>query len=448
MSSHSYARDGRSSDSSSRSTYRNGGGAPTNAQNRGSDYVRTSYPVYSSDRYDHQSWDRNRSNNPIVNHTGPVPSDETRRHADTPANRQDHERIYPVYDNQSSRVNQGPTVNHTGPVPSDETRRHADSPSNLQGHDWAREVYGTSGSSPERHDRNNFSSRPQQGDGSSHPQKKDPFHTASAGEIFLATGDASGLHPWNGHNYHGSDRPRNPIYDRAPDFHDRDHDHHEWAERWRNHREGELFFLDYRCGYVQYDHRFRDNGFFFGFYAFEPYGRSVCVSPWYYYPELPPYVACEHVYVAPFYERPTYDWYAPYRWHSLNDPYYRGEYSSIDYAVDDLQRAFARKDARFVSYLAPRDGQVAILTDQVYRYSVPGDEFYSTLRDAIENVRTVSYEIVDVRTQGDDVAIEARHETESPWGQNDVVYHLYRMHLEGGSLVIREFGTSRFRRSF
>lgn len=207
----------------------------------------------------------------------------------------------------------------------------------------------------------------------------------------------------------------------------------------------------FRTGYCFYDNRWRDDFFWYPFYTFDPWSYRCCVSPWYYYPMLPPYVAYErcHFYTG---LSPWYSWsgYAyPYR-PIIVDNWGSGEYdrgrSAIDYAVDDIVNAFQRADKRAAGRLVSDRSEVAIYVDGNYSYTLNADDFYDMFLDATQNTKTKRYEILKTETGRDNgsdcVRVTARHEYEDPWGGRASVTHFYELRYEGSNLVISKFGVS------
>lgn len=202
----------------------------------------------------------------------------------------------------------------------------------------------------------------------------------------------------------------------------------------------------WRSGYVHYDRRWRDDYFWYPHYVFDPYSCDRFVySPWYYYTFLPPYVSYTRVIIVDHYGSIDVS-YQPYRWTIISDrgdrDYDRGDRPELDDAVTDLVDSFEDSDRRAVNRLIPRNGNVAIMMDGRYQYSLKPDDFYDLYMDGIENAKTNRYKIVDVRVHGDSAKVVARHEFTDSWGNRQAVYHKYRLEEERGKYVIREFDSS------
>ncbi len=204
-----------------------------------------------------------------------------------------------------------------------------------------------------------------------------------------------------------------------------------------------------RVGYYFYTPLWCDDYFWYPWYQFDPWGDRCCVSPWYYYPCLPPYIAWDR---CRFYNlSPWNSWYGePYAWQR---PYYYGNYdtwgrgraSEIDYAVDDIVNAFERADRRAVGRLVSSNSEVAIYVDGKYSYTLNANDFYDMFLDATQNVKTTRYAILRVETGHDEgghdiVRVTARHEYEDPWGAVTSVNHFYELRYPGRNLVITKFG--------
>ena len=251
-------------------------------------------------------------------------------------------------------------------------------------------------------------------------------------------GSRSSSHYGTIHNvYHENSQSRVTV-DRLPG---RDHyDPHGWA--WNHH---DLFHDGYRWGYYHYDRWWRDDFFLFGFYLFEPVGLYV-YSPWYYYPCLPPYMDESHVTVVN--GEPT-DWgwtdgFSEYKWEEPRSN--SGDYTDLDYGLQDLCIAFENHGPDAIDRVCPKNGRVAIYLDGHYKYSLDSGAFFDTFKDGATGPRTTHYKILDVKTNGHDVAnVLAEDYYTDPWGKSAVVYHTYRMVQEGSNVVIRSFGTDRTR---
>jgi hypothetical protein len=219
------------------------------------------------------------------------------------------------------------------------------------------------------------------------------------------------------------------------------YDAHGW--QWNHH---DLFHDGYRWGYYHYDRWWRDDSFLFGFYAFSPVGDWV-YSPWYYYPSLPPYISEDHVIIVR--DEPS-DWkwnqdgWNTYRWEEPNGT--GGDYTDLDYALKDLTVAYEDRNVEALTRLCPPSGRVAIYSDGHYSYSLNSADFYDTFRDGATGPRTTDYRILDVKTNGHNIAnVLAEQDYLDPWGKTVTVYQSYRLEQNGPNVVIRSFGTYRTR---
>jgi hypothetical protein len=201
-----------------------------------------------------------------------------------------------------------------------------------------------------------------------------------------------------------------------------------------------------RTGYYHYYRNWCDDYFWFNWYVFDPYSNYQCYpSPWYYYPHLPAYVNRRCTSIVTINLSPWVGTYYQWRRPAYYDYGYGSSYSPLDYAVDDIARAFERADSRALRRLIPYRERVAIFVDGQYSYSLESQDFETFMMDAIENTRTTRYEITRVERYGREAEIQARHEYEDPWGRRTSVYHTYRLEQDRGNYVITRFGTSYYR---
>lgn len=200
-----------------------------------------------------------------------------------------------------------------------------------------------------------------------------------------------------------------------------------------------------RTGYHHYDSRWRDDYFFYAFYVFDPFGADFCFSPWYYYPQLPPYFSTRRCYFPTYYSAWTPFYGVRYQYQQPSREYWNRDYNELDYVIEDITYAFLDGDRRSIDRLVPRRGNVAIVIDGRYAYSLQPEDFYDTLMDATQNTNTRDYKILDVQYRKDVASVFARHDFDDPWGRRTSVYHYFRLEPEGRNWVVREFGTSNSR---
>lgn len=211
---------------------------------------------------------------------------------------------------------------------------------------------------------------------------------------------------------------------------------------------GRLVNNGYRYGYYGYDSRWRDDDFCYPHYRFDPYGRDVLVSPWYYYPHLPGYfvgsrVTAFNIQITNF-SGDRYNWRSSYDdWGWSNRSNHRDR--ELDGALDDLIDAFEYGDRRAANRLLPRRGTIGIFVDGRYSYAVSADDFADMFQDAIRTTRTQRYEVADVWRNRDGAQVLARHMYTDPWGRRAEVWHRYVLRYDRSDLVIREFGITSWR---
>jgi len=195
----------------------------------------------------------------------------------------------------------------------------------------------------------------------------------------------------------------------------------------------------FRSGYWGY-WGWRDSFFCFPFYCFDPWFAPCYVSPWYYYPCLPPYVAAPNVIIEERY--PNEDWKgSDYDWAPESNA---SKNQVLDDSVQDLVQSFEADDHKAIDRVTAHSGNVRILTDGKYSYSLKANDFYDTYVDGIESTKTDRYQIVSVKSSadGNSAQVVAKHIYNDPSGNRTDVYHTYLLVKEGNEYVIREFGTS------
>jgi len=198
----------------------------------------------------------------------------------------------------------------------------------------------------------------------------------------------------------------------------------------------------WRDGYYGYNNSWRDDSFYYPYYAFNPWGRQSCtISPWYFYAHLPGYLFASRI---QYYDGTRCNWGygSPYnwsedRWDRGGDRDYRG--SELDGAIYDIERAFERQDRRALGRLVPSRGRVNIYIEDQYCYSLSGDDFYDLMLDNIQSTETIRYSINRVTTYRDEAQVSAVHEFYDSWGRRQCVYHHYRLESDRYGYVITDF---------
>lgn len=216
-------------------------------------------------------------------------------------------------------------------------------------------------------------------------------------------------------------------------------------------RESQVYAGKFRQGYYHNNRNWRDDYFCYPYYYFEPYWGHSVISPWYYYPNLPGYLASSRclfltVRIGPFHGY-IYDW-SP-RYVSYN-PYYNVQRNTsrneeLDLAMEDLVYAFERYNIRAIDRLIDRNQNVNIFIDDQYAYTLYSDDFRDLMVDNIQATETRNYTIEQIRVNGNVARVIARHDFIDPWGRYDSTYHFYQMRRDRYGYTITDFGTSRFR---
>ena len=125
------------------------------------------------------------------------------------------------------------------------------------------------------------------------------------------------------------------------------------------------------------------------------------------------------------------------------NPYTWGNSRELDRTIEDIIEVFRSGDSRLAGYLIPRRGQVSILMDDRYLYSLDAESFLDLYLDGVTNNRTTTYWVENAWENGNEAKVVARHEYLDPWGRTQRTYHTYYLERERGEFVIRAFGVSR-----
>ncbi|HMS53965.1 MAG TPA: hypothetical protein PKA27_01065 [Fimbriimonadaceae bacterium] len=206
-------------------------------------------------------------------------------------------------------------------------------------------------------------------------------------------------------------------------------------------REDSPYARSWRSGYYSYNSNWCDDWFWYPHYSFS-YRQGCSVSPWYFYVNLPGFIISNRVTYVDGYSC-QWGYGDPYRWNRNGwdnwDNSWNRRDRDLDYALDDLMRAWERADRRSLDRLIPTRGRVGIYMEDRYCYSLDSRDFYDLMLDNINGTRTNRYEITSVRSSRNDAQIAARHEFVDPWGRRSTIYHHYRLQRDRNDYVITDF---------
>lgn len=152
----------------------------------------------------------------------------------------------------------------------------------------------------------------------------------------------------------------------------------------------------FRSGYYNSWDNWYDNRFCYPHYGFNWNPRQFVVSPFYGYTHVPGYITQTRIRFGSFWIEFTdlddyrYDPRARY------DRNY--EYRGLNTAVDDLIRAFTRRDLRALDRLVPTRDSVRVRGDWAGDYTLGSDDFYDMMRDVVTTTQTRIFSIQDVDT--------------------------------------------------
>jgi hypothetical protein len=201
---------------------------------------------------------------------------------------------------------------------------------------------------------------------------------------------------------------------------------------WGNH---------WRYGYCGYP-GWIDADFFFGAYLYSPFIEPCVVSPWYWYPCLPPYIPEERVEVVD--NAPPVDWDSGqnYDYHPFEDNMSYGNHE-LNCAVGQIRNIFNHQLESAIDYLIPEGSQIAIYNEGKYMYTLKSSDFRAMMKDNMDAVKTISFEVTYVRIEGDSAIVKCRHAFEDPESGQDTIYQMYRLKESNGRYRITDFMTSK-----
>ncbi len=179
------------------------------------------------------------------------------------------------------------------------------------------------------------------------------------------------------------------------------------------------------------------DGFCFGYYVTDPYSEACTPSPWYYYPNLPPYVQDDCIQEAQ--PAPEPDTNAT----PAIPPDWKPD---LPHAMEDLVAVWQNQDKDALARLLPTDGLVTLHVEGQDSYDLTAKDFADLFADGVMNTQTTSYKIEETKQLAPDrVQICAVHTFQDPWGQTRTIDHKYTLLLEESGYVIREFRSSTYR---
>jgi hypothetical protein len=212
----------------------------------------------------------------------------------------------------------------------------------------------------------------------------------------------------------------------------------------------------YRQGYCQYSSRWNDDWFYYPNYYFDYQPGRCFPSPFYYYPNVPGYIASIRVVFGDFRfyitARDRYDYRRPYNYGGYQQGGYQyGGYQYnnnrrdlIDYQIDNLVNAFEYGQISYANNMLPRNGYVHVALEEESDYRMYSDDFYDMLADIVEGTDTRSYRIRDVRYDRNQYVVYAEHEFVDPWGNIDRKYHTIVFQRDREGYEIAYFRVDRY----
>jgi hypothetical protein len=128
-----------------------------------------------------------------------------------------------------------------------------------------------------------------------------------------------------------------------------------------------------------------------------------------------------------------------------DDGYYLNRHlsSELDDTLSDIRKAWIDGRPDLIKDHVNSSGEIAILLDGSYDYSVNPDDYMQMTSDAIDQMQTVSFTWQSVRRRSDgDYTAYAKHTYRDDSGDRKTVYVSYTLERDGGEYVIDEVGSS------
>ncbi len=196
----------------------------------------------------------------------------------------------------------------------------------------------------------------------------------------------------------------------------------------------------YRDGYYQYNNGWNDCDFWYPYYSHN-YNNSSCISPWYYYTNLPGYIHTSRIQYTDDYIR--YDDWDDFRF----DDGYRGDRRDRNYplyeAINDLEAAFLDRDLNRLGDLVPRRAWI-LIKDQGHRnYRIRSEDFYDMMADLVSSTRTREFWVTRVETGRGLTRMSVQHVYQDAWRQNRTVFMKFTLRENRNRMYeIAEYETS------
>jgi hypothetical protein len=199
-------------------------------------------------------------------------------------------------------------------------------------------------------------------------------------------------------------------------------------------------YTNVRRGYYPYGYGWRDAWFAYPYYAFDYSQWNTVPSPWYYYPQLPGYLAVARIVLGGF----TIDFVdvRPYTW----DPsrYVTTSYDyPLDLAVTRLVRVYEHQDLGALDRLVLNGYWVNIESEYGERYQLRSSDFYDLMLDNVSTTRTLQFRIERVQTFRAGATVQALHTFLDPFGQTRWLRHVYVLLYDENGYHIASLRVSR-----
>lgn len=194
----------------------------------------------------------------------------------------------------------------------------------------------------------------------------------------------------------------------------------------------------YRGGFYYYPSHRHTRPYHYGHWVWDYYPGWSYRSCYYYF-GLFPYIEIVRVVHTPY----TYVRYVGTPIY-IGGTYYRDDhrYTELDAALSDIRSAWISGRFDLIEEHVPRSGDIAILLDGRYDYSISTEDYLYMTRDAMAELETISFTWDKVRERSDGRVTGAAQHRFRENGYTKTVYVGYTLERIGGRYYITEVDSS------
>ena len=231
---------------------------------------------------------------------------------------------------------------------------------------------------------------------------------------------------------HGGQKPGyGPNHGYGPNYGQGGH-HHDYYNQPQN--INGYFFYGAPGFYGAFNYGYWGLGISYGCYAPDCY-----YSPFYYYGF--PYVYAPRVEVV---DVPVYTYTAVPQYTYGNDYYLSpGNYTGLNAVIGNIADAWNSNNPNLLLQYVGDNTDVGIYMNGSYSYSLPGTDYQAMIKDAMNRIRTVDFNVYNIQKRSDGAyVIYAKHELYDAENNHKVVYVTYTLNQTDNGWAIVDTGSS------